>query len=128
MGLLIRWAILTGALYLTVQIVPGLEAVPPWYNLFLASLALSALNLLAHPVLWLAKIVTLPLSCLTLGLWTLFLSLFVNTLVFYFVGTLHWGFKADGLVAALLGALVYSIVSAVLNGLYALGKGGERKE
>jgi putative membrane protein len=122
MGLLIRWVILTGALLLTVKVVPGLHTAGPALDLFLASLALSALNLLVQPVLWLAKVVTMPLSCLTLGLWTLFLGLFMNSLVFYFVGTLNWGFKADGLLAAMLGALVFSIASALLNGLFALGK------
>ncbi len=127
MALLIRWLLLTAALVVAVKIVPGLETVPPWYNLFVASLLLAALNLLAHPLLWLAKLVTLPLSCLTLGLWTLVLTLFVNTLVFYFVGTLRWGWGfAEGtsggerFVASLLGALIVSVVNGVLGGIYAM--------
>ena len=85
------------------------------------------LNMLAHPLLWLVKLVTAPLSCLTLGLWSLFLSLFVNTLIFYFIGTLGWGFRVSGFLAAFLGALGLSLVNAFLNGFFALLVQQERR-
>lgn len=129
MGLLIRWGVLTLALVLAVEVVPGLEVVHPYYDLLLASLLLGALNLLARPVVGLVKLVTFPLSCLTLGLWTVVVSLFVNALVFYFVGTLRWGwgFQSDTstgerLFGAILGALLVSVVNGVLSGLFHLGR------
>ncbi len=122
MSLLIRWLLLTVALLFAVHMVPGLQPIPPLYNLFLASAAMAALNLLVTPALWLAKVVTFPLSCLTLGLWTLFLTLFANTLIFYFVGTLKWGFEVKSWLAAFLGALIVGFVNAILNGIFAVSK------
>lgn len=129
MRLLIRWLLLTASLIVVVKVVPGLETVPPWYDLFLASLALAALNLLAHPLLWLARVVTFPLSCLTLGLWTVLLGLVCNGLIFYFVGTLRWGWgfqptatSGQRFVAALVGALAVSVLNAILSGLYSLSR------
>ena len=125
MTLLIRWLLLTVALFLAVYFVPGLEPIPPLYNLFLASAVMAALNLLAAPVLWLTKLVTMPLSCLTLGCWTVFLSVFFNTLIFYFVGTLSWGFKVESWLAAFLGALIVGFVNGILNGIFAASKRGK---
>ncbi len=126
MRLLVRWLLLVVSLLVVVHVVPGLQPVPPWYRLFLAALALAAINLLAHPLLWLANAVTLPLSCLTLGLWTVFLGLLFNTVVFYYVGTLRWGwgFRPEDTLggrwlAAFVGALAVSVINGVLSGLYA---------
>jgi putative membrane protein len=122
-GLLVRWLLLTLALLVTIYALPalGVKGIQPRPSLLLAlaALAIGLLNLLAHPVLWVAKLLTFPLSCLTLGLWTLFLSLFVNGLVFYFVGSLHWGFSVNGFLAAFLGAAAMSLINAFLNGLFA---------
>ena len=46
MKLLVRWLLLTAALVIVANVVPGLQTVPPWYRLFLASVVLAALNLL----------------------------------------------------------------------------------
>ena len=118
MSLLIRWLLLTIALLFAVYFVPGLTPVPPLYRLFLASAVMAALNLLAAPALWFAKVVTLPLSCLTLGCWTAFLSVFANTLIFYFVGTLKWGFDVKSWLAAFLGALAVGIVNGLLSAVF----------
>jgi putative membrane protein len=122
MSLLVRWLLLTVALLFAVYFVPGLAPVPPLYKLFLASAAMAALNLLATPALWFAKVVTFPLSCVTLGCWTIFLSVFVNALILYFIGTLKWGFEVKSWFGAFLGALLVGFVNAVLNGIYAASR------
>jgi putative membrane protein len=122
MRLLLRWALTSLALLITVHVVPGIHRVESAFLILLAALALGFLNLLARPVLFLLKIITIPISCLTFGFWALLLSLFVNTLVFYFVGTLKWGFEVDGFWAAALGALVMSLLSTILTGLFELGR------
>ena len=78
-------------------------------------------------MLWLTKLITVPLSCLTLGLWSLFLGLLFNTVVFYYVATLRWGwgFRSEGtfsqrLLAAALGALAVSVLNSIMTGLYSL--------
>jgi putative membrane protein len=123
MTLLLRWLLLWVALLVTVHIgIPGLQPAGSVFQLLLATLALGFINLLARPAVFLLKLVTLPLSCLTFGLWALVLSLFVNTLVFYFVGSLGWGFRVSGFWSAALGALVTSLLSTVLTGLFEVGR------
>ena len=122
MKLLMRWLLASVALLVTVHLVPGISFVgsPAW--VLAAALALGLLNLLARPLVLLLRVLTLPLSCLTFGLWTLILSLFVNILVFYFVGSLGWGFRVESFGAAALGAVVMSVLNTVLTGLFELGR------
>ena len=122
MHLLLRWLLVSLALLITISIVPGITREPNVVYLLGATLALGLLNLLARPVVLLLKLVTMPLSCLTLGLWSFGLSLFFNTLVFYFVGTLDWGFRVNGFLAAVMGAVVMSLLSTILTGLFELGR------
>ena len=123
MGLLIRWGIACIALLVTIRLVPGMEMAggPLW--IAGATLILAFLNACARPVLWLMKMLTFPLSCLTFGLWSFFLALLFNVLVFYYVGAHGWGFRVHTFEAAILGALVMSATAAVLNGLFTFVKG-----
>jgi putative membrane protein len=122
MHLLLRWLLVSLALLITLHLVPGITPQPNVLYLLAASFALGLLNLLTKPVVLLLKLVTMPLSCLTLGLWSFGLSLFFNTLVFYFVGTLDWGFRVNGFLAAVMGAVVMSLLSTILTGLFELGR------
>ena len=122
MRLLLRWLLASVALLITVHLVPGIRRVESPWLILLAALALGLLNLFARPVLFLLKVVTTPLSCLTFGLWSLGLTLFVNILVFYFVGTLKWGFEVAGFWPAALGAVVMSVLTTVLAGLFEVGR------
>jgi putative membrane protein len=122
MHLLLRWLLVSLALLVTIHLVPGITPQPNVPYLLAATLALGLLNLLSRPIVLLLKLVTMPLSCLTLGLWSFGLSLFFNTLVFYFVGTLDWGFRVNGFLAAVMGAVVMSLLSTVLTGLFELGR------
>ena len=122
MKLLLRWLLASIALLITVQVVPGVSLVGSGLWVFAAALALGVLNVLARPAVLLVKALTLPLSCLTFGLWTFLLSLFGNILVFYFVGALGWGFRVTSFAAAALGALVMSVLNTALTGLFELGR------
>jgi len=122
MKLLMRWVLASVALLITVHIVPGLAAVGGGLWIFVAAAALGLLNLLARPAVFLFQAITLPLSCLTFGLWTFLLSFFVNVLIFYFVGSVGWGFTVGSFGAAALGALVMSVLNTVLTGLFELGR------
>jgi putative membrane protein len=68
------------------------------------AVVLTLLNVLVKPVL---KLITLPLSCLTLGLF----ALVVNAFVFY-VGARF----VTGITISYLGALVGAVVASLLNG------------
>ncbi|MFQ3587454.1 MAG: phage holin family protein [Fimbriimonadaceae bacterium] len=64
------------------------------------------------------KLLTLPLTCATLGLF----ALVVNALVLWLAAGLNLGFRIEGttgqqFLAAFLGSLLISVVNGLLNGL-----------
>ncbi|MFB3880420.1 MAG: phage holin family protein [Armatimonadota bacterium] len=122
MKLLLRWVLASVALLITVKLVPGMALTDRPWDVFLATALLALLNALALPFVILINLATLPLSCLTMGLWTLIVSLLVNIMIFQFVGSLGWGYKVDGFLPAAMGAIVMSVLTAVLSGLFHLGR------
>jgi putative membrane protein len=82
-------------------------------KLMLGVLVLSLLNATLGRIL---KFLTLPLSCLTLGLF----SLVINALVLWMAATLELGFKitdsgAKGFLAAFIASLLISFINGVLG-------------
>ena len=57
------------------------------------------------------KLLTLPITCLTLGLF----SLVINAAMLLLAGTLELGFRVDNFVAALVGSVILAIVNALLG-------------
>ena len=112
MRVLLRWAIGAGALYLTVllgkELGLGLDMTNDVAGAFVAVLMLTLVNAFIRPVL---RLVTLPLNCLTLGLF----GFVLNALMFWLVGTLGLGLVVKDFWAALFGSVVLSIISGILN-------------
>ena len=96
-------------IYLAAQVVPGiaLRGKPLWPAL-LAGLVLAMINAVVRPVL---KIITLPLTLLTLGLFLFVL----NAFCLWLTSTVVPGFDVHGFRAAFLGALLITIVSWALT-------------
>ncbi len=91
----------------------------------LAALVLGVVNAFIKPILeFIAQALTLPLSCLTLGLWSLILTWLINGALFLGVAAVVDGFKVRGFGAAMLGALLMSIVNALASALVR----GDKKE
>lgn len=88
-------------------IVPGIK-----YDsktaLIVATLTLGLLNAFVRPVM---MILSAPLLILTLGLFTFV----INAALLYLVGHLIKGFSVQSFGAALVGAVIVSIVSLILN-------------
>jgi putative membrane protein len=84
-------------------------------NLLIASLMLGILNAFVRPILML---LALPLLIFTLGLFTFV----INALLLCFLGVLLPFFHVDTFGYAFLGALIISVISAVLNGLTGTGR------
>lgn len=110
MYLLLRWLISALSLILVTYIVPGIK-VQSFYTALIAALVLGLVNSLIRPVLLL---LTLPVNILTLGLFTLV----INALLFWLAATIVKGFGVDGFWPAFWGAIVMSIVSWVLSGIF----------
>ncbi len=107
MTLLLKWALCAAALIAVAYLYPGVH-VDGFVAALIAALVLGIVNTLVRPVL---VILTLPVTILTLGLF-LFV---INALMFWFVGSILGGFKVDGFVAALIGSLIYSALTLLIN-------------
>jgi len=96
-------------IYLAAQVVPGiaLRGKPLWPAL-LAGLVLALINAVVRPVL---KVITLPLTLLTLGLFLFVL----NAFFLWLTSAVVPGFDVHGFRAAFLGALLITLVSWALT-------------
>jgi len=106
-GLLIRWVILTLAILVAGYLIEGIE-VKGFWSAFLAAAILGVLNAVFRPIL---IILTLPVNILTLGLFTFV----INAVLMMMVSGVVGGFEVHGFWAALLGSLVISVASWLLN-------------
>jgi putative membrane protein len=97
------------AIVLAAYVLPGLHVNGPVPAL-LAGLILGFVNAIVRPILF---ILTLPLTLVTLGLFLFVL----NAICFALTAALVPGFSVDGFGSALLGALLVSVVSWILNGI-----------
>ncbi|HEX5044723.1 MAG TPA: phage holin family protein [Candidatus Polarisedimenticolaceae bacterium] len=104
---LVHLAVSALALWLVARIVPGVTVDTP-VPLILGALVLGIVNTLVRPILFL---LTLPITCLTLGLF----YLVVNAIAFGLTAWLVQGFQVHGFVPAVLGALCVSVLSWVLG-------------
>ncbi len=105
--LLLKWTINTLALLVVVNVVPGI-GVARWETLLVGALVIGLLNAFLRPVLF---FLTLPVTVVTLGLFTLVL----NGIIFYLAAWLVKGFYVTGFWSSFVAALVFSIVSFLLN-------------
>jgi len=111
MNLLIRWALNALALWITVQLHVGLGMSRPGLGpLLVAALVLGLVNAVVRPVMIL---LTLPLTVITLGLFLLL----VNALAIGVVAALT-PLTVNGFWGAVLGALVLTVISALLTRLF----------
>ena len=107
MTLIFRWVINALALIIIANIVPGF-GVDGLYTALIAALALGLANALIRPILF---ILTLPITIITLGLFTFVL----NALMVWLASTVVKGFEVTGFVPALLAAILLWMVSLATN-------------
>lgn len=103
----IRWLINTIALLVTAAILPGVQ-VRNVFTALLAAAAMGVVNAFVRPIF---LILTLPLNLLTLGLFTFVLNGLMLLLAALFVP----GFTVSGLMSAIGGALILSLVSSLIS-------------
>jgi putative membrane protein len=108
---LLTWLLTALALVITAKLVPGFK-IDSFTAALIASVVLGLVNAIIKPIL---VVLTLPITLVTLGLF-LFV---VNAITIWLAGYLTPGFDVYGLVPALLGSIVLTIVASVLN--YVLG-------
>ena len=109
LSLLARWIVNAAALLLVAYLYPGVQ-VATFTAALIAALVLGLVNAIVRPVL---VILTLPVTLLTLGLF-LFV---INALLFWLVAQVVGGFAVTGFVAALIGSILYSLITLVTSWL-----------
>lgn len=114
MRLLIGWAINALVLLALPYLLPGVQ-LRGFGSALIVALVLGLLNTLIRPIL---LVLTLPINVLTLGLFTLV----INGLMFWLAARLVGGFEVAGFWWAVIGALVYSLVSWAVSALLLGGK------
>jgi putative membrane protein len=105
--LLMHLLTVAAALGVTAWLLPGVH-VASWVALAVAALILGFVNAIIRPLI---TILTLPLTILTFGLFLLV----VNGIAFALAAMVVPGFSTDGFGWSILGALLVSIVSAVIG-------------
>ena len=108
MHFVLRYLGTVAAFILTVYLVPGLVVTGGWETILLAALVWSVIVMVIRPVL---KILTLPITILTFGIF----SLLLNALLFWTMSLIVPGFHITTFFAAFLGAIVLSLLSWLIH-------------
>jgi putative membrane protein len=113
-SLVLRWLISTLSIFAAVILVPGIEFVGPGWELGVVALVFGLVNIALRPPL---TLLTCPLVILTLGLFALVINAVLLLLTAQIAASFGVDFRVDGFWSAVLGSLVISIVSLLLNAL-----------
>jgi putative membrane protein len=90
-----------------------------WLSFLLVALIFGLVNTFLKPVL---RILTLPITIITVGLFLLVLNALLLLLVGAISSELRLGFTVDGFLPALLGSIVISIVGLLLSMVVGVGR------
>ncbi len=110
MSILINWLISALAILVTAYLLPGVE-LRGFGTALVVAVVLGIVNAVVKPIL---VIFTLPITILTLGLFTLV----INALLIMLVSSLVSGFKVEGFWTALVFSLVLSVVNFFLHRIF----------
>lgn len=111
MHTLLRFLGVVAAVYLTVNLVPGITVSGGWTTMPLLALVWSVIMLVIKPVLGL---LTLPITIITFGLF----SFILNALLFWAMTLIVPGFAVSGFLAALIGAFVLSVCTWLIEKIF----------
>lgn len=107
MKLILRWVLNAVALMLIPELVGNVK-VDSYAAALISAVLLGFVNAIIRPLL---ALITLPITILTLGLFTLV----INALMFWTVSGLVRGFTVPDFPTAFWGALVYSILTWMVS-------------
>lgn len=106
-----RLGINAAALWLAAAWIRGFE-IEGWQSLVAAAVIFAVVNAVIKPV---ATLMGLPVTCLTLGLFALLINAAMLALTAWIAGLFDFDVEIDGFVAALLAAVLISVVSTLLS-------------
>ena len=105
--LLVKWGLSAVDLMFLAYLLPGI-VVKSFGSALLAAAVIALLNSIVRPIL---IVLTLPVTVVTLGLFLLV----INALMFWLAGSMLSGFEVSSFWWALAGAIVYSLLSMVVD-------------
>ena len=105
---LLRWLITTVAVWVAVELVPGVEY-DRWQSLVIAALVLGILNTFVKPVI---TFFSLPLIIVSFGLFLIV----INAILLQWTSALVPGFIVERWSAAFLASMIISLVSLLCAG------------
>jgi putative membrane protein len=116
MRLLIRLAVNALALWIAIELIPGLTFEGNNVSLFIIAFIFGLVNALVRPIIIL---LTCPLVILTLGLFILVVNTIMLSLTIWLSGpeVFDLGLASSGFGATFLGAFVISVISGIITGL-----------
>ena len=117
MGMLINWLLSAVAVWIVARIVPGI-AVDSVTAALIAALVIGLVNATFGTLL---KILTFPLTIVTLGLFWLV----INALMLELAAAVVPGFHVNGFLAAFIGAIVLSVVNLVLRAIFGTNRSSD---
>ena len=106
-GLLLHWLISTASLLIVAYLIPGIKVT----GLGTALIASIVIGLVNATIGFFLKLITLPLSILTLGIFWLV----INALMLQLASMLVPGFIVESFWSAFFGAIVLGLVSTLLR-------------
>jgi len=116
MDRIVQLLVNAGALYVAVLLVPGLDfdfsPDGAWVKFLLVAFIFGLVNTFVRPIL---QLFTLPITLMTLGLFLLVINALMLLLTSAISSELDLGLVVDGFLAALLGAIVISLVGFGLS-------------
>src|SRR3989344_6426884 len=109
MKIIATWVLVALVILTLPSFVPGIEiASDAFGTAMLVALFFGILNAVVRPIILL---IAFPITLITLGLF----SFVVNAGLFWWVGSFVEGFAVNGFVPALLGSLVVSVTTFIMN-------------
>ena len=107
--IIVSWFVSALALWIVARMIPGIE-LRGFGEALIATIIIAVVNATVGPVI---KFLAFPLTLITLGLFLLVINAFLLKLTSFFTP----GFKVRGFLAAILGSLVLTILTAILRRL-----------
>ena len=129
MRAIVIWLITAVAVAAAIWLVPGIDLIGSQESVLLSLAILAALlALLNYFIRPLLQLISLPITCLTLGIF----ALIVNVLVLYLAGWIgnslfNTGLFISSFWSALGASIVVSIVTAILNAITGANKKSSKK-
>ena len=112
MRFLLRLLATAASLWAAVYFVGGITYDGPWYGLLAVAAIFGVVNAVIRPIL---ALLTCPLVFLTLGLFVFVLNAVMLLITSAVSKAAGFDFHVDGFIAALVGALIVAVTSAILN-------------